>query len=322
MYDGALSDIALTTDPFTGSRYAFGNGNPISNIELDGHMPCDAEGRCGSYKYLDTLSSNRPSTGGSTSCPDYLPGCPGFTGGGAGPGGEATYGPGNGPQQSPRLVSVSKYVDVLSNDPELSALWQAWASYVASQRGTPFPDTPEVQALAWVAICSQHSGLCPEAFVAQENRIGTIGQFLADPAAEVAILADVHGTQESTPGLRLPAALTITDRKSDMIIRGGENISAPEVEELLLGIDGVAEVAVVAAPDERLGEHAAAVLRLAPGRATPTLDQVREHLNQASLARQKWPEEIHAVDDFPRTASGKVRKYLLREDIAARRRGE
>lgn len=107
----------------------------------------------------------------------------------------------------PHLVSVSKYVDVVSNDPELSALRRAWADYVASQRGTPFPATPEAQAMAWVAICSQHSGLCPESFVAQENRIGTIGQFLPDPTAEVAILADVHGTQVSTPGLRLPPTL-------------------------------------------------------------------------------------------------------------------
>jgi acyl-CoA synthetase len=112
--------------------------------------------------------------------------------------------------------------------------------------------------------------------------------------------------------------LTIVDRKSDVIIRGGENISALEVEELLLGIDGVAEVAVVAAPDPRLGEHAAAILRLLPGREMPTLDEVRAHLERAGLARQKWPEEILATDDFPRTASGKVQKFRLRQDLAAR----
>jgi acyl-CoA synthetase (AMP-forming)/AMP-acid ligase II len=61
----------------------------------------------------------------------------------------------------------------------------------------------------------------------------------------------------------------------------------------------VAEVAVVAAPDPRLGEHAAAVLRLLPGHAVPALAQIRDHLARAGLARQKWPEEIHAVDDFP-----------------------
>jgi non-ribosomal peptide synthetase component E (peptide arylation enzyme) len=110
--------------------------------------------------------------------------------------------------------------------------------------------------------------------------------------------------------------LTITDRKSDVIIRGGENISAQEVEELLLGVPGVAEVAVVAAPDARLGEHAAAVLRMRPGCPAPSLALMREHLAAAGLARQKWPEEIRAVEDFPRTASGKIQKFVLRKSIA------
>ncbi len=71
--------------------------------------------------------------------------------------------------------------------------------------------------------------------------------------------------------------LTITDRKADVIIRGGENISALEVEEVLLGMPAVAEAVVVAAPDARLGERAAAVLRIRDGHAMPTLDEVRAH---------------------------------------------
>ncbi|HEY5394466.1 MAG TPA: AMP-binding protein [Trebonia sp.] len=109
--------------------------------------------------------------------------------------------------------------------------------------------------------------------------------------------------------------LTITDRTSDLIIRGGENISAQEVEELLLTMDGVAEAAVVAAPDRRLGEHAAAVLRMRPGHHAPDLDQVRKHLEEAGLARQKWPEELHQTSDFPRTPSGKIQKFRLRQDL-------
>ena len=112
--------------------------------------------------------------------------------------------------------------------------------------------------------------------------------------------------------------LTIVDRKSDVIIRGGENISAIEVEDLLLTLDGVAEVAVVAAPDDRLGEHAAALFRLLPGATAPDLERLRAHLEQAGLARQKWPEEIHIVEDFPRTASGKVQKFRLRQTLAQR----
>ncbi len=111
--------------------------------------------------------------------------------------------------------------------------------------------------------------------------------------------------------------LTITDRKADFIIRGGENISALEVEEVLLTLPSVAEAAVVSAPDERLGEHAAAVLRLHPGHTLPTLDEVRAHFLQAGIAKQKWPEELHEVEEFPRTASGKIQKFRVRADIAA-----
>ena len=114
--------------------------------------------------------------------------------------------------------------------------------------------------------------------------------------------------------------LTITDRKADIIIRGGENIGALEVEEVLLALPAVAEAAVVAAPDERLGEHAAVVLRLKPGHPAPTLDEMRAHLDREGLARQKWPEELHVVDEFPRTASGKVQKFVLRKDIAGHKK--
>jgi acyl-CoA synthetase len=109
--------------------------------------------------------------------------------------------------------------------------------------------------------------------------------------------------------------LAITDRISDVIIRGGENISAQEVEELLMELDQVVEVCVVAAPDERLGEHAAAFVRVREGAAVPTLDEVREHLAAVGLARQKWPESIQALDEFPRTPSGKVQKFRLRQQL-------
>ena len=75
---------------------------------------------------------------------------------------------------------------------------------------------------------------------------------------------------------------------------------------------GVAEVAVVAAPDARLGEHGAAFFRMQTGVTAPSLEDVRAALGAADLARQKWPEEVHGVADFPRTPSGKVRKVELR----------
>ena len=109
--------------------------------------------------------------------------------------------------------------------------------------------------------------------------------------------------------------LSITDRISDVIIRGGENISAAEVEEVLMTLAGVAEVAVVAAPDARMGEHAAAFVRMVGERPAPDLGAMRRHLEAAGVARQKWPEELVGVDDFPRTSSGKVQKFVLRNRL-------
>jgi acyl-CoA synthetase len=110
--------------------------------------------------------------------------------------------------------------------------------------------------------------------------------------------------------------LTITDRKADVIIRAGENISALEVEEVLLTMPAVAEAVVVSAPDARLGERAAAVLRVRPGHPMPSIEEVRDHFKGAGVAAQKWPEEVHEVADFPRTASGKVQKFLVRQGVA------
>ncbi len=107
--------------------------------------------------------------------------------------------------------------------------------------------------------------------------------------------------------------LSITDRKKDVIIRGGENISAVEVEEQLVLMDGVVEVAVVAAPHERLGEQACAFVCLVDGGASVDLDAIRRHLEDAGLAHQKWPEQLRFIKELPRTPSGKVKKETLRQ---------
>ena len=134
-----------------------------------------------------------------------------------------------------------------------------------------------------------------------------------DPALDAAAFDDDGWYHSGDIGvLDEEGYLTITDRLKDVIIRGGENISAAEVEEALQALPGVAEVAVVAAPDARLGEHACAIVRMLPDAAPVTLADVTAHLSGVGLARQKWPEQLRLVTDFPRTASGKVRKVELR----------
>jgi acyl-CoA synthetase len=138
-----------------------------------------------------------------------------------------------------------------------------------------------------------------------------------DPALNVAFDDDGWYRTGDIGVLDDNGRLTITDRLNDIIIRGGENLSATEIEAAVLTMPEVAEVAVVAAPDERLGEHACALVRLRDDAASLTLEDLRAHLATTGIARQKWPEELRVVADFPRTASGKVRKIDLRDRLRA-----
>lgn len=103
----------------------------------------------------------------------------------------------------------------------------------------------------------------------------------------------------------------IEGRLKDMIIRGGENIYPREVEELLFRHDSVAEVAVVGLPDEKFGEIVGAFLRPAPGQAI-NRDELHAYLRQ-HLSPQKTPTKWCIIDEFPLTGSGKIQKFVLRD---------
>jgi fatty-acyl-CoA synthase len=104
--------------------------------------------------------------------------------------------------------------------------------------------------------------------------------------------------------------LTIEGRLKDMIIRGGENVYPREIEELLFTHPAVADVAVVGVPDEKWGEQIAAFVR--PAGPRPKDEELFEFV-RANLAPTKTPRYWVYVDEFPLTASGKVQKYVLRE---------
>ena len=106
--------------------------------------------------------------------------------------------------------------------------------------------------------------------------------------------------------------IRITGRAKDIIIRGGENIPVAEVEDLLYRHPAVQDAAIVAMPDPRLGERACAFVTLKPGAALD-FDALTDWLRQSGLARTYWPERLERVDELPRTASGKIQKFALRE---------
>lgn len=103
----------------------------------------------------------------------------------------------------------------------------------------------------------------------------------------------------------------LVDRAKDMIITGGENVFAKEVEDLLASFPGVAEVAVIGVPDSIYEERVVAVLRVEPGSPAPSVDEL-SRFARAELAGFKAPKEFYFVDDFPRTGVGKIAKQELR----------
>ncbi|WP_029429905.1 AMP-binding protein [Blastococcus sp. URHD0036] len=108
--------------------------------------------------------------------------------------------------------------------------------------------------------------------------------------------------------------VTVAGRSKDIVIRGGENLSAKEIEEALRRGDHVVDVAVVGVPDATLGERACAFV--VPGPAGgPGLDELRRLVLDAGLAIQKSPEHVRHVPELPRTASGKVIKAALRQSF-------
>lgn len=108
--------------------------------------------------------------------------------------------------------------------------------------------------------------------------------------------------------------IRITGRSKDVIIRGGENIPVVEIENLLYRHPSVAQVAIVAYPDERLGERACAVIVAKPDTSID-FDGMIEFLTSERVAKNYLPERLEVLDEMPTTPSGKIQKFKLRDMI-------
>lgn len=112
--------------------------------------------------------------------------------------------------------------------------------------------------------------------------------------------------------------IKITGRKKDIIVRGGENISSREVEDILLQHPKIHDACVVAMPDELLGERSCAYVVLKAPHHSLSLEEVVAFFSRKRVAKYKYPEHIVVIEKLPRTASGKIQKFLLRKDIMRR----
>ncbi|MDD3353823.1 AMP-binding protein [Zoogloea sp.] len=159
--------------------------------------------------------------------------------------------------------------------------------------------------------------------IGQEGEICVRGpaMFLGygDPQATAASFdADGFFATGDLGRLTAEGAIVITGRKKDLINRGGEKVSAKEVEDILHRMPAIKEAAVVSMPHARLGETLCAYVILQPGVPALDLDGVLAFVAATGVAKQKYPECLMVVEDFPRTASGKIRKDRLRADIRER----
>ena len=163
-----------------------------------------------------------------------------------------------------------------------------------------------------------------------EVAAGGEGEILARGPAMFLGYADAAQTREALTAdgffrtgdlgrLTPEGGLEVTGRKKDLIIRGGENISAKEIEDVLHRHPAVRDAAVVSMPHPRLGEGVCAFITLKTSPA-PSLAELGEFVTAAGLARQKCPERVEVVEALPVTASGKVRKDILRQEIRTRLR--
>lgn len=111
--------------------------------------------------------------------------------------------------------------------------------------------------------------------------------------------------------------IKIGGRSKDIIIRGGENIPVAYVENIMYEHPAISQVAIVAVPHPRLQEIACAVVTLKDGH-TFTMDDLREFFASKGVTKHYWPEVLQILDEFPRTPSGKIQKFKLREEVVGR----
>lgn len=116
--------------------------------------------------------------------------------------------------------------------------------------------------------------------------------------------------------------IRISGRNKDVIIRGGENIPVAYVENVLYEHPDISIVQIIAMPDRRLQEKACAFISMKQGKTPLTLQTMREFLEQKGIAKQYWPEHVEVIDEFPRTPSGKIKKFRLREMISEQISGQ
>ncbi len=116
--------------------------------------------------------------------------------------------------------------------------------------------------------------------------------------------------------------IRINGRKKEVIIRGGENISAREVDDDLIGCPGLATSATIGMPDERLGERICTFIVPTDPLNPPSKEDLIAYLQTKHIAKRLWPERVEVIAEIPGTATGKVKRFVLAQELKARMESE
>lgn len=206
------------------------------------------------------------------------------------------------------LTETAPFITVCEPRPEHATLSLKERAIIKARQGVELITSGETRVVDEDGNDVPSDGATTGEIVARGNIV--MAGYYNDPEASAAAIRDGWFHTGDAAVVHADGYLEIRDRLKDVIISGGENISSVEVEGVLLRHPAVREVAIVGLADQRWGEapHAFVVLK-SPGAATAT--ELREFARE-HLAHFKAPHSVTFVDELPKTATGKIQKYVLR----------
>ncbi len=206
------------------------------------------------------------------------------------------------------LTETSPFITICEERPEHLQLSPQERAVIKARQGVELITSGELIVMDVNDAEVPHDGMTIGEIVVRGNAV--MKGYFNDPEATAVAIRDGWFHSGDAAVVHVDGYIEIRDRFKDVIISGGENISSVEVEGVLLHHTAVQEAAVVGMPHKRWGESPHAFVVLRPG-ATATEDEMKQFIHDR-LAHFKTPQWVTFVDELPKTATGKVQKYILR----------
>ncbi|MBV9546581.1 MAG: long-chain-fatty-acid--CoA ligase [Chloroflexi bacterium] len=211
------------------------------------------------------------------------------------------------------LTETAPFITICEQRPEHATLSAEDRAVLKARQGVELITSGELQVVDDQGKPVPHDGQTLGEIVVRGNVV--MKGYYNDPDATSAAMGDGWFHSGDAAVVHPDGYVEVRDRIKDVIISGGENISSVEVEGVLLRHPSVQEAAVVGMPDDRWGEAPHAFVILKPG-AAATSDELRQ-FTRDRLAHFKTPHSVTFVEELPKTATGKIQKYVLRGGRAA-----